>query len=266
MPRDLRTFIERLREAGEVTQVDEALSPHFEVPAAVKYIAKNTGKVAYFTNVKGFKIPIVANLMGTTRRLALGLGVPEEKLIQTYKNRRQTRISPIMVSRAPIHQVIVDKDIDITRLIPVLTHHEKDAGPYMTTSMTIARDPETGTRVMGLHRVQIKGKDTVGVFLATPPLSDTLAKADKLGKPLEVAIVSGLDPVTFFTSCLSVEPGIDKLEVAGGFSTKPIQITRCISIDLEVPAHAEFVLEGYIVPGKREVEGPFGESTGYYMT
>ena len=150
--------------------------------------------------------------------------------------------------------------------LPVLTHHEKDAGPYFTCSTVVAKDPETGIRGVGLHRIQVKGKDKLGIFLATPPLSNFLAKAEELGKPLEIAIVNGVDPVTFFSSVVWAPGGEDKFAIAGGLAGRPLQLIKCETVDLEVPANAEFVLEGQIAPGIREEEGPFGESTGYYLT
>jgi 2,5-furandicarboxylate decarboxylase 1 len=111
----------------------------------------------------------------------------------------------------------------------------------------------------------VKGKDKIGIFLATPPLSNFLAKAENIGKPLEIAIVSGVDPLTFCASILYAPEGVDKFDIAGGFAKSPIDLIKCRSVDLEVPANAEFILEGSITPGVREKEGPFGESSGYYI-
>lgn len=266
MPKDLRGFIKRLDDAGELVRIGETLSPRYEIPAAIDYVARHTGKALLFEKVKGYKTPIVANLLGNRRRLALALGVKEERIIQTYATRRQKPIPPQIVASAPVQQVVIDRDIDICGAIPVLTHHEKDAGPYFTCATTLARDPETGIRGMGLHRIQVKDKDTIGLLLATPPLSDFLAKAEKRGKPLEIAIFGGAGPLTFFASCLHAPKGIDKLDVAGGLAGASLKVVKCRSVNLEVPANAEFVLEGYLIPHRREKEGPFGESTGYYLT
>jgi 2,5-furandicarboxylate decarboxylase 1 len=150
--------------------------------------------------------------------------------------------------------------------MPVLTHQERDAGPYFTTGVVIAKDPETGIRGMGIHRIQVKGPRTLGILLNNPPVAAFLEKAEKRGDPLEIAIALGLDPVTFFSSIIWAPQGIDKFDIAGGLLERPVPLVRCESVDLEVPARAEFVLEGRVLPGRREPEGPLGESTGYYFT
>lgn len=266
MFKDLRGYLKKLEDAGELVRVKEALSPKFEIPAAIRYITQNRGTAALFENVKGYDVPVAANLLGSRRRLALALGVKEEELEARYRERRPKRIPPKIVSKAPVQEVVHSKNIDILSLMPVMTCHEKDTSPYMSSAITLAKDPEGGIRGMGLHRIQVKGKDRLGILLATPPLSHFVAKADFKNKPLEIAIISGVDPVTFFASVLRAPQGIDKFEVAGALAGKPIELVKCKSVDLEVPANAEFVLEGHLLPRKREKEGPFGESTGYYLT
>lgn len=266
MFRDLRDFLLRLEESELLVRVGVELETRYEIPAAVKYISKHTGKVCLFEKVRDYDVPIVSNLLGSRERLALALGCREDEVGTIFTKRKQKPIKPKTVSYGPVQQVVINRDIDIMKVVPVLTHHTKDAGPYMTAAFTIAKDPETGVRGMGLHRIQIKGKDKIGIFIATPPLSLFLAKAEQQGKPLEIAIVSGGDPVTFFTSCSHAPEDIDKLAIASGLAGEAIETVRCQSVDLEVPANAEFVLEGHIIAHRREKEGPFGETTGYYLT
>jgi len=266
MFRDLREFLQHLEAAGELVRIGEELSPQFEVGAAIKYAGEKGGPAVLCERVKGYNIPIVGNLLGTTRRLAMAFGVPEEELTEAYRRGRQNPIKAQQVATGPVQEVVIDRDVDILATIPVLTHHERDISPYMTSAFTVAKDPETGMQSMGLHRIQVKGKDTIGIFLGTPPLSHFLAKAEAQGRPLEVAIVSGADPVTFFASVVLAPQGIDKFDLAGGFARRPLEVVQCRTVDLRVPAHAEFVLEGSITPRHREPEGPFGESTGYYFT
>ncbi len=196
----------------------------------------------------------------------MALHVREDELSSAYVAGRQNPIKPRMVASAPVQEVVVNAGIDISRTLPVLVHHQKDAGPYITCAFILAKDPETGIRGLGIHRIQVKGADEVGIFLANPPLSHCWTKAEQQDKPLEIAIVSGPDPVTYFTSPQSAPPGVDKYDIAGGLAKTPIELVKCKSVDLEVPAQAQFVLEGYIIPHRREKEGPFGESTGYYLT
>lgn len=266
MFRDLREFIQQLEKSGQLVRIKSELQTRYEIAAAVKYLSKNTGKACLFERVKGYDVPVVSNLLGSRNRLALALGCGEPEIEKVFSERKEKPITPRVVAKAPVQDVIIDKDIDIMSVMPVLIHHSRDSGSYMTSAFTIAKDPETGIRGMGLHRIQVKGKDTIGIFIATPPLSLFLAKAEKLEKPLEIAVVSGCDPVTFFTSCSQTSEKLDKLAVASGLAKRALELVKCRSLDLEVPAHAEFVLEGYIIPHRREKEGPFGETTGYYLT
>lgn len=267
---ELRDYLKELETSGNVIRVSEELSTKFEIPAAIKYIAEQQNRAILFDKVKGYDVPVVGNIYASPGQLSLAFGVEEGKLDETYISRAQNLIKPRIISSCPAQDVVIEKDIDILKTIPVLTHNEKDAGPYMTSCITIAKDPETGQRGMGLHRIQVKDKDTIGIYLATPPLSHFLTKAERLKKPLDIAIVSGVAPAIFFAAIFVLERAsatrIDKLEIAGGFSQQPIDLAKCLSVDLEVPANAEFILEGQIIPNKREMEGPFGESTGYYLT
>ena len=263
---DLRNFLSVLEATGNLVHFREELSTQYEIAAAIKYIARHIGKTVVFDKVKGYDIPVVGNLFASRKHLAIAFRVREEELDQTYLTRAENPIRPTMLDTGLVQEVIIKDDINIQRSIPVLTYHEKDAGPYMTSAVAIAKDPETGIRGMGVHRIQIKNRDTIGIFLATPPLSDFLTKAEAAGKPLHIAIASGVDPLIFCAAIFSAPKGVDKFDIAGGFAEAPIDLVKCCSVDVEVPASAEFVLEGYIIPRVREKEGPFGESTGYYMT
>ena len=263
---DLREFISKLEEQGELIHIKERLSPKFEISTVIKYFARTKNIALFFDDVENYEIPVVGNLLGSKERLALALGVSESEIVGRYLNCKEKRIKPVVVNDGPVRQKELLNSVDITKTIPVLTHHEKDTSPYFTCAITMAKDPQTGLRGMGIHRIQIKDRNTVGIFLATPPLSHFLAKSEAKGIPLEIAIVIGIDPITFFSSAVRAPFGIDKLEIAGSLAGRPIEIVKCRTVDLEVPAYAEFVLEGHTIPGKRQEEGPFGESTGYYFS
>ena len=263
---DIREFIRRLEDKGELIHIRERLSPKFEIPAFLKYLSKERNVAVFFDDVEDYKISVVGNLLGSKSRLALAMGVSERDVPGKYLSSRKSSVKPIVINDGPVKEVEILKDIDITKTIPVLTHHERDSGPYFTCGITIAKDPETGIRGMGIHRIQVKDKNTIGIFLATPPLSHFLSKAEEKGKPLEIAIVVGNDPLTFFSSVIWAPIGVDKLDIAGGLAGRAVELVKCSTVDMEVPAHSEFVLEGSIIPGERQEEGPFGESTGYYFT
>ncbi|MDP6560825.1 MAG: UbiD family decarboxylase, partial [Candidatus Binatia bacterium] len=148
--------------------------------------------------------------------------------------------------------------------LPVLTHHHKDIGPYITSGVTIAKHPEAGYHRMGLHRIQIKGKDHFSIVIASPGMAKVVQKAEERGEGLEIAVAIGLDPMTFFSSVAFAPEGVDKYELAGALRSGPLEITRAESINLEVPARAEFILEARLIPDLKEIDGPFGDSDGYY--
>ncbi len=266
MFKDMREFIRKLEDEKELIHIRERLSPKFEIAALIKSFVKERNLAFCFDDVEGYETPVVGNLLGTKRRLALALGVLESEIAGKYHNSRENPIKSVVMKHGPVKEVEILKDVDIIKHIPVLTHHERDAGPYFTCAITMAKDPETGIRGIGIHRIQVKDKDTVGIFLASPPLSHFLTKAEERKQPLEIAIVIGNDPITFFSSVIWAPTGIDKLDIAGGLAGSSIEVVRCSTVDMEVPAHSEFVLEGHIIPGERQEEGPFGESTGYYLT
>jgi 2,5-furandicarboxylate decarboxylase 1 len=264
---DLRSFILDLDETGEIVKIEEELSPSFEIAAALRYLDRRIDKAILFSQVKGYTIPIVGNLFQSYRSIATALGIKEsQKVIDEYWKRSSARIKPEIQKSGPVKEVTLKGDIDILNVMPVLTHHEKDAGPYFSSAVTIARDPQTGIRGMGIHRIQVKGKNKIGIFLGTPPLSRFLSLSDAKGTPLEIAIVIGMDPLTFLASITYAPEGIDKFDLAGGLRGKPVELVKGETVDIEVPRNAEFVMEGQILPGVRETEGPFGESGGAYLT
>lgn len=262
----MRGFLNELETSANLIHFSGELSTEYEIPAAITYVAQYISKAVVFDKVKGYDTPVVANVFSGRKSLSMAFGVKEDRLEETYMTRAKKPVKPRLVSSAPAQEVVIDKNINIQQTIPVLIHHEKDAGPYMTSAITIAKDPETGIRGMGVHRIQVKDKDTIGIYLGSPPLSNFLAKAERLDKPLDIAIASGVDPLTFCASAFYAPEGVDKFDIAGGFAEAPVDLVKCRSVDIEAPANAEFILEGCIIPHLREKEGPFGESTGYYVT
>ena len=262
---DLRDFLQALEKEGELLKIKEELSPRFEISAALKLL--NDGKAAQFENIKGHPGKrLVGNILGTRRRVAKLTGVTEETLNQSFIDRKGQEIAPRIVEGGPVKEVIIRENIDLTELLPALTYHEKDAGPYMTAAITTARDPQTGLQSMGLHRVQLKGGNRLGIFLANPPVATFLERADQAGQGMEVAVAIGVDPAMLMGATVkATAEGPDKFAVAGGIKGEAIELTRAESVDLLVPARAEIILEGRTIPNYREKEGPFGEATGHYF-
>src|SRR3990170_6373725 len=186
---DLRSFISGLDEAGEIVKVETELSPAFEIAAALRYLDRRNDKAILFTRVEGCTVPVVGNLFQSGRSIAAAFGIDDyRKVSDEYRKRSSARIRPGIQRSGPVKEVTLKEGIDIMKVMPVLTHHEKDAGPYFSSGVTIARDPQTGIRGMGIHRIQVKEKNKIGIFLGTPPLSRFLSLSEAMGKPLEIEI------------------------------------------------------------------------------
>lgn len=266
---DLRSFLDGL--GPDLLRISEPVSPRHEIAAVLKQAQKG-GQAVLFEQVTGFPgVRIAGNLLASRRLAARALGTDEARLVETYVERTAQGIAPVAVEQAPVQEVVHRQPADISALLPLMTHHEKDAAPFLTCGMVLARDPASGMRGMGIHRMMYKGDSgggrRFGILLANPPLSLYLAHAEKLGRPLEVAVALGVDPALFLASVVKTGPlGPDKMDIAGVLRGAPVELVRALTVDVEVPARAEVVIEGHVLPGVREPEGPFGENTGAYFT
>lgn len=248
----------------------EATDPRYEIPAVLGQAERHGGRAVLFENVTGYPgAAVVGNVLGDRSRVAEALGTSPTKLTETILERQARGVPPVLVpnpASAPVKEVRVSPVTDLLAIVPVLTYHEDDAAPYITAGVVMAKDPWSGRPGMGIHRLMVK-RDRLGIFLASPPLSEFLARAESDGRPLEVAVAVGLDPATLLASVIRESPsGPGKLEIAGALRQAPLELVRAEAVRVEVPAHAELVIEGRILPGVREAEGPFGESTGYYFS
>ena len=261
-----RDFLHLLEGEGQLLRIQENVNPRFELSQILKEIDRRGGPALLFERVTGYSYPVAGNLLGTRHRLALLFGTSEEHITEEYERRRGRLIPPITAPHAPCQEVVVQEqgDLDILKILPIPTYHEKDGGPYITCGVLFAKDPLTGQRGVGLHRLHVKGKNRLGVHLSNPPISQFQANAEALGNPLEVAIALGVDPLILMASIVRMPSG-DKLALAGGLRGEAVEVVRGTHVGVEVPARAEAVLEGRILPGVREDEGPFGETSGYYF-
>jgi 2,5-furandicarboxylate decarboxylase 1 len=268
MSQDLRAFVSAYAQAfpGEVVHVTEPVSSDYEVMALVlEYERRRRFPVLVLEQVRGFDMPIVCNVVASRRALAWALGVPEPRLAQEYARRIKDLVKPVVVPDPPFHRrVLKGADLDLARL-PIPTYFPGDAGRYLTAGMLVARDPETGVETEGYHRFQLKGRDRMGVSLhSRRRMFEYQRRAEARGEPLPCAIALGLHPLVSMGSLAYPPADVGKFEVVGGLFGEPLQVAPCTTIDLHVPAAAEIVIEGEILPGVREPEGPFGEFTGYF--
>ena len=262
----LRNFIKVLRDEGELLTLSKPFDPKYEISTIISELGKRKAPAVLFRKAKGFEISVVGNLFGTVGRLALGLGLEEHRLLEDVIPKLENRIPPVLISENPSEVVHVPKGkIDLLNVLPALTHYSKDSGPYITSGISSARDPNTGVTGRGLHRMEVRSKNTLGISLLNPPLADIYALHRKEGRKMEIATVIGVPPAVFIASIFKVPAGVDKLSVAGGLKGDPVETTRTETVDLDIPAYGEIVIEGYIDPRDKEEDGTLGESSGYYM-
>ncbi len=263
---DLREFLASME--GDILHIATEFDPKFEM-AALLHETQSDGRVVLFDNVKGHPgVKVMGNLLSSRARIARALGTTDKKLNETYLNCKKHALEPVICAGpAPVKEVIHRAPADVSALLPILTYHEKDAAPFITCGLVMAKDPETGRRAMGIHRMMFKGGNRFGIFLANPPLSSYFQQAEEEGRALEIAVALGVDPATLLAAVVKVgSTGPDKLEVAGGLRGLPLELTPAETVDIDVLARAEIIIEGHVLPGVREQEGPFGESTGYYFS
>ena len=262
----IRSFIETLRIQGDLLSISAPLDPKYEISAVLSELGKKDAPAILFEKVKGYQLPVVGNLLGTRRRLSLALGIDPEKLFDEFPKRMEKKLPPVLIRDASSRKVFKKgRGMDLTKLLPALIHYAKDSGPYITSGFSSGRNPETGVIGRGLHRMEVRGKDRLGISLLNPPLSEIYGKYKKKRQKMEIATMIGLDPLIFIAAILKAPLEVDKLSIAGGIRGKAVPIVRAGNVDLEIPAFAEIVIEGFIDPEGKEEDGILGESSGYYM-
>jgi 4-hydroxy-3-polyprenylbenzoate decarboxylase len=278
--RDLRDYLALLEGAGLLHRITAEVDPRVELGAVAARSLERKGPALMFENVKGYRgKPLVANIIATNEQLAIAFNTkPEEEAIQErVVEGMDHRIPSVTLATGPCKEAIVTGDAIDIDMIPTPLWHEHDGGRYLgTTAGIVTRDPLTGFLNMGSYRVMILDKKTLSLSgglrgrkaLTGPGGGDHVLDNEKEGKPTPVAIVMGMDPLLTLASGSPVRPdesdGSMEYEAAGGWRGFPTELVKCETSDLLVPAHAEMVIEGEVVPNVRTTEGPHGESTGFY--
>ena len=263
----LRGHLRNLEQQGELIRVTREADPGANVSAIGWKTYDRLGKATLFTRLKGFDGWTLATSIITDRRKwAIGFGIDEESLIPTLVERLKAPIEPVLVDAAgaPVKEVIeLGEDADLTRL-PAMWTSEADPAPYIAAGMAVIKDPETGRRNLSYHRQQVLGPDRTG-FLICPRHAQRIHQMhESRNEPMPVAVVVGAHPAILFAAGYTTAYGADELAIAGGLIGEPIRLVKCETVDLEVPAEAEIVIEGEILPGEMTQEGPFGEVSGTY--
>lgn len=262
---DLRQFLNYLEDQGQLHTVAEEVDPKYEVARGLNRAAQSLGPALLFQRVQGSDIPLVGGIFATRERVLMAMGCTEQNVTQRVLDGMAQLVPPRLVASGPCQEVVLKgEEADLTRL-PIPTFSPKDGGPYTTAGVFFCKDPETGIRNVSIIRHQLKGKRRLGTDIHD--FSHTgihLAKAEAEGRHLEVAIAIGCDPVIPVVSQWFAPYGVDELGLAGALRGDPVDVVKCKTVDVEVPASAEIVIEGRVPLGVREEEGPFGEFTGYY--
>ncbi len=283
---DLREFIRALDRAGELKRIPFEVDPYLEITEFADRSVKQNGPALLFERPKGSRVPVLINAFASMRRMELALGVdsvdsiarriteylemrvPEgliNKLKMLPKLAEVGSFFPRIVSDGPCKEVI-RRDKFSLREFPVLHCWPLDGGPFITLPMVFSKNPVTGKRNCGMYRMQVYDDRTTGMHWQTHKQGAEhhrrlLAEGKKR---MNVAVAIGADPATMYSAILPLPPDLDEMMMAGFLRGKPVEMVKCETSDIEVPANAEIVLEGYLELGESRTEGPFGDHTGYY--
>jgi 4-hydroxy-3-polyprenylbenzoate decarboxylase len=283
---DLREFIAALEKAGELKRIPFEVDPFLEITEFADRSVKNGGPAFLFEKPKGHTAPVLINAFASTRRMEIALQVdkfaevadriseylqmrmPEGiigKLSMLPKLAEMGAFFPKIFSSGPCQEV-VKKDNFSLKELPVLTCWPDDGGPFITFPMVFTKNPETGKRNCGMYRMQVYDDRTTGMHWQTHKQgAEHYRRRFKEGeKRMDVAVAIGADPAALFSAILPLPPDLDEMMIAGFLRRKPVDMVKCQTVDIEVPAQAEYVLEGYVELGETRREGPFGDHTGFY--
>lgn len=288
MYKDLKDFINKLKQENELLEITTPVSSELEITEITDRASKELGfpnKALLFTNVQGYNMPVLTNAFGSYKRMAMSLGVkdvrevaaritellkPEipdtllEKATLLPRLYEVSQFFPKIVKDAPCQEVVITQGEMLDKL-PILKCWPQDGGPFITLPLVITKNPHTGNRNMGMYRLQKYDNKTTGMhWHKHHDGAKNFEESGKLGKRFEVAVALGCDPAITYAASAPVPPGIDEMIFAGFLRKKPVQLVKCKTVDIEVPADAEIVIEGYVDHDERRIEGPFGDHTGYY--
>ena len=282
----LREYVESLEKVGQLRRIRTKVSVDLEIAEILRRVMyKNEGPAILFENVEGFKIPVLGNAFGSLRRLKIALDMENFEEI----GERMTTLSKLKIPHGLLNKVkmlpklseisdygpkstnsgpvteIVETSKPTLDSLPIIKSFPKDSGRFITFGITVSKNPETQVRNLGVYRLQVIGSKKAIMHWQVHKRGALHYQMNKEKmQKTEVAIVIGADPATVFSAVAPVPEGLDKFLFAGITRRKGIDLVKCRTVDVEVPASAEVVLEGYVDPSEMNLEGPFGDHTGYY--
>jgi 4-hydroxy-3-polyprenylbenzoate decarboxylase len=282
--KDLKQFIALLEQKNELISIREEVSPYLEITEITDRVSKSYGKALLFENVKGYATPVLMNAFGSMSRISWALGVDDienigslfgellesqvpagwlNKLKLLPRLKRFLSMAPKMVKDPPCQQVVYHGENVSLSQLPILGCWPGDGGRFITLPTVFTKHPVTGKRNVGMYRMHVYDDRTTGMHWHIHKVgAEHYRQAEELNRRLEVAI--GPEPIMTYVATAPLPPEIDETQFAGFLQNEPVEMARCLTIDQEVPANAQYILEGYVEPGERRIEGPFGDHTGYY--
>ena len=284
---DLREFIAALEKAGELKRIPFEVDPKLEMTEFADRSVKTGGPALLFEKPKGSSVPVLINSLASEKRMQIALQVEKfqdiadrisdylrmqmpqgllGKLSMLPKLAEMGSFFPKKVSSGPCQEVVLKGEQIDLRKLPVLTCWPQDGGPFITLPMVFTKNPETGKRNCGMYRMQVYDERTTGMHWQTHKQgAEHYRRRFKAGETrMDVAVAIGADPTVMYAAILPLPPDLDEMMIAGFLRKKPVEMVQCLTVDVDVPANAEFVLEGYVELGEKRTEGPFGDHTGFY--
>jgi 2,5-furandicarboxylate decarboxylase 1 len=272
MYKDFRGFLNCLEENGLLVRVNKEVATEHEIAAGLRKICDTEGPALLFENVKGFpNWRVAGGVFATRKHIALALGLPIDAdsmtITRRYLEFDRIGIKPKMVATGPCKEIIIKgDDIDLTKL-PVPIYSILDSGRFISAGVEITKLAATGGKNVSIHRRKILSKNTTGLLVnIVQHLERIIVAGEKDGKGQGIATAVGADPEISIASQIKASYGVNEIEIAGALRGEPIEMVKCETIDCEVPASAEIIIEGVTLPGERINDGPFGEWPGNYMT
>lgn len=260
----LRAFMSSLEKTGELKRITRNVDARFEIAAVLSL--RERGPAQLFAHVSGSSLPVIGNLFNARARFAQALQIKAKELDAVCLHALQNPVRPVLVEDAPVQSVVHHAPFDLGTLLPVPHWFEKESAPYITAGVIVAKDPETGRRNVSIARLRLEGGGRIMAGIAKNHHLAMLAeKAQQRGHALEIAVAIGNHAAVLLGSQMYVGLGDDEFDIAGGLLGEGVELVKCKTVDLEVPAHAEIVLEGELYPNDLIEEGAVSEFPGFYV-
>lgn len=262
-----RTLLGNLEQQGELIRFDKQVDPLTNMAAVEWKTYNELGKSSLFTDIKGHDgWRACSQILADRRKWSIGLGIDEDEILSEIGRRIATPMDTVTVGRdeAPVKELVLTGEAADLGDLPAMVTSEKDGGRYLASGMAIVKDPDSGVANVSIHRQQIMGRDKTGFLMVPRQARRIYEKYCARNEPMPAAMVFGVHPAIFYGSAFTTSYGLDEMTLAGALLGEGVRMVRCETIDVEVPAEAEIVLEGEVLPNHVEEEGPFGEVPGTY--